>query len=139
MPPNCSSHLLLLFLFFITVLVYPFISSLMFPALKSVSGIIQFRNLTAIFQRTSRLLRPERVFLWAFLSQNFNADETKVVFFFLFFFKGFQRFHYSEAMEFQFPFDTKQTSFQQTCLTRLPLHLWCLISDQRERLHSLKR
>jgi hypothetical protein len=100
----------------------------MFLALKYVSGITQFRNLTAIFQRTSRLLRPERAFLWAFLSQNFNTDETKV------FSKGVQRFHYSEAMEFQFPFDSKQTSFQQIWLTRPPLHLQHLISDQRERL-----
>lgn len=112
MPPKCSSHLLLL-LFFIRVLFCPFILSLMFPALKEVSNTIHFRNLTATYQRTSRLLRPERAFLWAFLSQNFNTHETKVCYFFL-------RFHYSEAVEFQFSFDTKQTSFQLTSLPKPP-------------------
>lgn len=83
-PPNCSSPLLLI-LFFIRVPYYPFILPLTFLPLKYMSGIIQFRNVTAMFQRTSRL-RPERAFLWAFLSQNFNTDETKL---FLKVFRGF--------------------------------------------------
>lgn len=81
-----------------------------------MSDIIHFRNLTAIFQRTSRLLRPERVLLWAFLSQNFNTDETKV-----FFLKVFRGFIILKQWNFNFLLiPNRQASNRSISLTRPP-------------------